>query len=263
MLKLRSSVILAKVTLLAYTKEPEILISAAAKLCYSEVEIADIFEGLTEDKSKAFINMLMDLGHQSPLEHVNFTFGLEEISRSLLAQITRHRIASYSVQSQRYVKENNFSFVIPPSVASDHDAKEEFLTSMDEDIKHYNNLVNILKNKYKKELKGFLNDEKLIERNAEKKAIEDARFVLPNACATKMICTFNARSLINFFKLRCCNRAQWEIREVATEMLRLCKNVAPEIFKSAGPSCVSGVCSEGKMTCKNATDVRKKFLSLR
>lgn len=260
---MRGIIILAKITLLSYTKEPEVLISTAAKLCYSDFDISEILKKNEASDPKKFINMLMDLGHESPLEHVSFTFGLEGVSRSLLAQLTRHRIASYSVQSQRYVRENNFSFVIPPDIAKDALAKEEFLKAMDEDIEHYNKIVDILKNKYEVEFKNLEKDEKEAEKKAIKKAIEDARFVLPNACATKIICTFNARSLINFFKLRCCNRAQWEIREVATEMLRICKNIAPEIFKKAGPPCVLGACPEGKMTCKKANEIRKKFLDLR
>lgn len=231
-----------KVTLLAHTEHPEKIISAAAKLCYSSAAISNIFEGLTPEKTDSFIDMLMDLGHQSPLEHVAFTFGIENVSRALLAQITRHRIASYSVQSQRYVKENNFSFVIPPEIEKNPSAKKEFLQAMQEDIQHYNNLVDILIDQYK--------NDSIDVKSIEKKAIEDARFVLPNACTTKMICTFNARSLLNFFKVRCCNRAQWEIRDVANQMLTLCRGVAPKIFKKAGAPCANGFCPEGKMSCR-------------
>ena len=104
-------------------------------------------------------------------------------------------------------------------------------------------------------------DEKKAKSASEKKAIEDARFVLPNACDTKMILTMNARSLLNFFHLRCCNRAQWEIRDVATQMLKLVKPIAPTIFAKAGPGCLSGPCPEGRMTCGKMQEVRASFLS--
>lgn len=237
---------------MSYTPNPEEIVSCAAKLCYSSTDIKTLKEGLTTDKTGKFILMLMEMGHESPIEHITFTFGIEKVSRALLAQITRHRIASFSVQSQRYVRENNFEYVIPPQIERDVQAKKEFAKAMQDAIKHYNVLADKLKQNYI--LQGIK------EAEAEKKAIEDARFVLPNACETKIICTFNARSLLNFFSLRCCNRAQWEIRDVATQMLMLVKKVAPNIFKNAGPSCVSGGCSEGKMTCGEAVKMRKFFL---
>ncbi|MDQ5983579.1 MAG: Flavin-dependent thymidylate synthase [Eubacteriales bacterium SKADARSKE-1] len=254
---------MSKVALISYTKEPEFLVAAAAKLCYSDVSIEQIQDNLTKENTKKFIDMLMDLGHESPIEHISFTFGIEGVSRSLLAQLTRHRIASYSVQSQRYVKENKFEFVIPPQIESNQKAKEEFLKAMDEDIKHYEKITNILKTQYKEELKNSGIEEKRADSISEKKAIEDARFVLPNACATQIICTFNARSLLNFFSHRCCSRAQWEIREVATEMLSQVLKVAPEIFRKAGPPCVRGDCPEGKMSCGKTIEIREKFLNLR
>ncbi len=247
------------VELLQYTGEPEKIISAAAKLCYSSSGVSDVLDGLDQEKVEKFLKMLMDLGHESPVEHVSFTFGIEGVSRSLLAQITRHRIASYSVKSQRYVKEGQFEFITPPAIEADKRAHALYLTSMQEAQKTYNELADILSDKYLAENLAAGMAEKQAKNQAEKKAIEDARFVLPNACETKMIVTMNARSLMNFFHHRCCSRAQWEIRALADEMLRLVKEVAPTLFALAGPSCVAGPCPEGKMTCGRAADMRKKY----
>ena len=251
-----------KVTLLAYTPEPEKTVAAAAKLCYSPSDIDTVLDGLTEEKTAAFLDRLSDYGHESPIEHASFTFGIEGVSRSLLAQITRHRIASYSVQSQRYVSENNFAFVIPPEIEAIPQAKEEFLQAMDDCQRHYNRLSEILAQKHAQTLLEQGKDEKTAAFAARKQANEDARFVLPNACDTKMICTFNARSLKNFFAHRCCNRAQWEIRALATEMLRLVKGVAPHLFAHAGPPCLNGPCPEGKMSCGKTAQVRELFAHL-
>lgn len=254
---------MANVTLITYTPEPEKTVAAAAKLCYSPVSIEEIREGLTEEKTAAFVDMLSEIGHESPIEHVSFTFGIEGVSRSLLAQITRHRLASYSVQSQRYVSEAMFEFVLPPEIESLPEAKEEFLRAMEEDQRHYDRLAELLTQKHEQ---AFLNegkDEKTARRLASKKAIEDARFVLPNACATKMVCTMNARSLMNFFTHRCCNRAQWEIRDLAVQMLRLVLEVAPSLFRNAGPACVRGSCPEGKMSCGKLKEVRAQFAGMK
>ena len=251
-----------EVKLLAYTPQPERTVACAAKLCYAAADIDTVYEGLTEEKTASFLEMLGSIGHESPIEHASFTFGIQGVSRSLLAQITRHRIASYSVQSQRYVKENAFEFVLPPEIEAIPEAKEEFLRAMEEDQKHYENLTALLKEKHKRELLAQGEDEKSANRKAEKKAIEDARFVLPNACDTKMICTMNARSLLNFFTHRCCNRAQWEIRALAVEMLKEVKAVAPHIFEKAGPPCLRGNCPEGKMSCGKMKEVRERFASL-
>ena len=251
-----------EVKLLAYTPQPEKTVACAAKLCYAAADIDTVYEGLTEEKTASFLEMLGSIGHESPIEHASFTFGIQGVSRSLLAQITRHRIASYSVQSQRYVKENAFEFVLPPEIEAIPAAKEEFLRAMEEDQKHYENLTALLKEKHKRELLAQGEDEKSANRKAEKKAIEDARFVLPNACATKMICTMNARSLLNFFTHRCCNRAQWEIRALAVEMLKEVKAVAPHLFEKAGPPCLRGACPEGKMSCGKMVQVRETFKAL-
>lgn len=250
---------MATVTLLACTPEPEKLVAAAAKLCYSPSSIETIREGLTKEKTSSFVQMLAEIGHESPIEHASFTFGIEGVSRSFLAQITRHRIASYSVQSQRYVAEDSFAYVVPPEIEAIPEAKEEFLAAMREDQAHYERLTALLKEKHREELLREGKTEKEADRAAEKRAIEDARFVLPNACETKMVCTFNARSLLNFFSHRCCNRAQWEIRDVACQMLALVREAAPHIFEKAGPPCLRGACPEGKMTCGKAAEVRRKF----
>ena len=240
-----------KVELIAHTPNPDKLIAAAAKLCYSAVGTDEILEGLTEEKTEKFIDMLASLGHESPVEHASFTFAVEGVSRSLLAQLTRHRIASFSVQSQRYVnKEGHFEFIVPPAIGGNEEALEEYNKIMDLCSESYHKLTEILRKKAAEEFVSEGKSEDEAWKLAEKKAIEDARFVLPNACDTKMIVTMNVRSLHNLFRLRCCNRAQWEIRAVADEMLRLCRAEAPSLFAHAGPSCVSeGRCSEGKMTC--------------
>lgn len=248
-----------KVELLEFTPNPEKTVATAARLCYSPSSIEETQENLTPEKICSFVKMLASMGHESPLEHISFTFGIEGVSRSLLAQITRHRIASYSVQSQRYVNLSNFEYVIPPEIAKIPEAKENFVDIMNYIESQYENLTNILKKKHMENQKSITPE---IEKSCEKTAIEDARYILPNACTTKIICTFNARSLLNFFNHRCCNRAQWEIRNLALEMLKLVKKEAPNIFCKAGPSCVSGTCPEGRMSCKKSNEMKKLFESL-
>lgn len=254
---------MAKVTLLAYTPNPEKTVSCAAKLCYSPSTIDTVMDNLTDENVASFIDMLSEIGHESPIEHVSFTFGIEGVSRAFLAQITRHRLASYSVQSQRYVREAQFDFVTPPAIAENPETLSIFNEAMEKCQQYYDKIADVLKESYIKEniSKGL--SEKNAIRNAEKKAIEDARFVLPNACDTKMVVTMNARSLLNFFKHRCCNRAQWEILDVANQMLQLCLNVAPHIFSNAGPSCIRGKCPEGNMTCGMIEQVRKTYEQMR
>jgi thymidylate synthase (FAD) len=220
-------------------------------------------DGLTDEKTTSFLEMLTNIGHQSPIEHATFTFGIEGVSRTLLAQITRHRIASFSVQSQRYVKKSNFVYITPPAIANDSKALEIFNDSMQKSFDSYNALADLLEDKYIKEFSAQGLDDRLAKSKAEKKAIEDARFVLPNACETKMVVTMNARSLMNFFSLRCCNRAQWEIKNVADQMLKLCVGVAPTLFKDAGANCVHGACPEGRMSCGKAEEVRKFYQELK
>lgn len=225
---------MAKVILLAHTPNPEQTVAAAAKLCYSSSDITGLTDSLTDEKAAAFVEMLSEIGHESPIEHASFTFGIEGVSRSLLAQITRHRMASFSVKSQRYVREGSFGYVTPPEIAADHEAKRLYDEIMAEDQRKYDRLAEILKEKHIKTFMAEGKDEKTATRLAEKKAIEDARFVLPNSCETQMVMTMNARSLKNFFRIRCCNRAQWEIRDIADQMLALVSAVAPELFKNAG-----------------------------
>ena len=253
-----------KVLLISHTPEPEKVIATAAKLCYSSSDIGSLFDGLTDDKVQSFIEMLVSIGHESVLEHVSFTFGIEGISRACSHQLVRHRIASYSQKSQRYVNENGFEFITPPAIAEDPEAKAVFDEEMQRLTECYDKIADILTEKHKAEFTAQGMDEKTASSKARKMANEDARFVLPNACETKIVVTMNVRSLFNFFKHRCCNRAQWEIRAVADEMLRLCCQAAPTVFKNAGPSCVmTGRCPEGKMTCGKMKEVSEKYKELK
>lgn len=261
-----------KVSLLAHTPNPEQLVAMAAKLCYSPSEIENIKEGLDEESTSAFINMLANLGHTSPTEHASFTFGIEGISRACSHQLVRHRIASYSQQSQRYVDGENFDFVTPPEIQNNEKALLAYNNALSLQAKAYKDVRDALLVGY---IESFSNGEyigsdvEIIEQfkanNKKdysaflKKANEDARFILPNASTTKIICTFNTRSLQNFFAHRCCNRAQWEIREVAEKMLLLCLEVAPDLFKNCGPSCLFGACPEGKMCCGKQKEMREKY----
>lgn len=243
-----------KVKLIQYTKEPEKIVAAAAKLCYSSVGIDEIMDNLTDENTEKFLNLLMSFNHQSPIEHISFTFAVEGVSRSLTHQLVRHRIASYSQQSQRYVKLDQFQYIIPPEIEADEKAKAIFIEHMEDSQNSYDKLTNILKSKY---IKNGFN-----EKKAQKKAIEDARYVFPNACETKVMFTMNARSLINFFNHRCCMRAQWEIRNMADLMLNEVKKVAPILFKYAGPNCLKGSCPEGKMSCGLAKEIREKYIQI-
>lgn len=251
-----------KVKLLAHTPEPERVIAMAAKLCYSPVGIDKIENNLTDESIEKFLHILINMRHESPLEHVTFTFGIEGISRSCSHQIVRHRIASFSQQSQRYVKLNQFEYIIPPQIEKIEEAKKLFIESMKKDQEDYDKLVDILFEKHYKRLLKEGKSENQAKSQAEKIAIEDARYVFPNACETKMVFTINTRSLYNFFEHRCCERAQWEIRELATEMLRQVKTVSPILFKNCGPKCVNGPCSEGNMSCGKMVSMREKFKNL-
>ena len=252
-----------KVQLIAHTPEPEKVVAAAAKLCYSNAQIDTLLDGLTPEKSREFVQMLASLGHESPTEHASFTFAIEGVSRSLLAQITRHRMASYSVQSQRYVNLKTPEFVTPPEIENDPDTLEEFNRSMEMAAENYQRVTQILKEAHKEKFIAQGMDEKEANRKAEKQALEDARFILPNACTTKMIVTMNTRSQNNFFRHRCCTRAQWEIRRLADEMLRLVCEVAPSLFVRSGPPCVAGPCPEGKMSCGRMLEMRDKYAQLK
>ena len=240
-----------KVKLIQYTRDCERLIASGAKLCYSNADLDSISSNLDDEGVEKFLNMLLSMGHESPIEHTTFTFGVSGVSRSLLAQLTRHRIASYTVKSQRYVKEGQFEYVVPPEIEKDEKAKKIYIETMEMEQKAYNDLTDILFEKHYNELIRSGRDEKSAKIAAEKKAIEDARYVLPNACETKIVMTMNIRSLLHFFNARCCERAQWEIRQMADMILDICKVVAPNIFAKAGASCVRGKCKEGKMCCGN------------
>lgn len=237
------------VKLLRYTPEPEGTVAMGARLCYSASSIEQLADGVSKQEQGAFISKLLAMGHFTPFEHVSFTFGVEGVSRSLLAQITRHRIASFSVQSQRYVGETSrqhdgstFDYIIPLKVKQlGSEAVQQFEKQMAQIQAWYDHWVELF--------------------GADRSAYEDARFVLPNAAETKLVVTMNARELMHFFNLRCCNRAQWEIRALADGMLAEVKRVSPTIFAQAGPRCVSGQCPEGSFSCGQQKDVRSKYLS--
>ena len=273
-----------KVKLMAHTPEPDKVVASAAKLCYSPVGVDQIQEKLDDEKIAKFVNHLVSIGHESPLEHVSFTFAIEGISRVTSHQIVRHRIASPSQQSQRYVKLEQFEYIIPPEIEKRKFAKEIFIKQMEKSQEAYdllvdNLIVSIFFEKYRDkflEISLELQDGKdagkynihaqeidllkdkypKLYSKIEKMAIEDARYVFPNACETKMVFTINARSLLNFFSKRCCERAQWEIRQLADEMLRLVKEVAPIIFQNAGAPCVRGACPEGSMSCGHPKNLK-------
>ena len=244
------------VKLLTYTKDPEKIVAAAAKLCYSKSDIETLMDGLTDEKVSSFLDKLESYKHFSPVEHASFTFGIEGVSRSFLAQISRHRIASFSVQSQRYVDMDNADHVVPKEI---YDAGYSAVRLYEESVKNsFNNY-----NELKEELTRKYIAEGMKESPAKKKAQEDARYLLPEACCTRMIVTMNARELNHFFNLRCCNRASREIREVAEEMLKLVYPVAPHLFKDAGPSCVCGACPEGAMSCGRATEMQQRYNAIK
>lgn len=211
-----------KVKLLAYTQNADAICAASGNSCYSDKSSADLIDTIDAGKT---LSRIVGMGHHSVIEHAVFTFSVEGVSRALTHQLVRHRVASFSQQSQRYVSMDVPSFVTPHSVENNKDA-----------LKIYDNTMKVIWDAY---------------RGLEKMGIkpEDARYLLPNGCTTNITITMNARELLHFFSLRCCERAQWEIREMAEEMLRLCREVSPIIFSKAGPGCVRGSCPEGKKSC--------------
>lgn len=228
-----------KVELLAHTPEPLALIYAAFRQCYHDGFVGDMWPlllsgDISREKQACFVSKVMESGHASPIEHVGFTFALSGVSRALTHQLVRHRIASYSQQSQRYVNASNFDYVLPPAVAGNPQAKKRFERFMDEVGAAYRDILGCLH-----------------EAGRGDKAKEDARFVLPQAAASNIVVSMNCRTLLNFFEHRCCARAQWEIRGVADAMLALCRQALPEIFRHAGAKCERlGYCPEGeKFTC--------------
>ena len=230
-----------KVSILAHTPNIENVIASSGRLCYSKVGVNELLQKHSKEDNERFIKMLADMGHHSPLEHVSFTFVVEGVSRALTHQLVRHRIASYSQQSQRYVElDKTFEYIIPPSIQNSKH-KERYEDIMANLHYSYMHITEMLEEEYI--LQG------MDKRSANKKAIEDARYILPNACETKIVFTMNVRTLLHFFEKRCCSRAQWEIRNLANEMLRQCKEISPILFSSAGPTCKKGYCTEGKMSC--------------
>ncbi|MBI4975969.1 MAG: FAD-dependent thymidylate synthase [Spirochaetes bacterium] len=217
----------ANVQLLRHTPNPEEAVATAARLCYSPADITALTEKISHSDVAAFIRKLAAMNHYTPFEHVSFTFGIEGISRVTTHELVRHRLASYSQQSQRYIKEKElFTYITPPAVDRDPALKERYDAFMREASDLYQSLV----------ASGVKN--------------EDARFVLPNAKEAKIIVTMNARELMHFFNLRCCTRAQWEIRAMADEMLRLAKQASPALFEHAGASCETlQYCPEGEYSC--------------
>ena len=221
-----------QVVLITNTPDPERTVASAGRLCYSQASAADLVEEMSQEEVEKLIRILIRSGHHSAIEHASFSFAIDGISRACTHQLVRHRLASYSQQSQRYVLFED-DFIIPPAFATDENAVKVFTKAMKDAKRSYDKLVEI----------------GLAKGLSKEAAQEDARFVLPNAAETKIFVTMNARELRNFFATRCCKRAQWEICAMAIEMFRLCRQVAPLLFWNAGSGCVTGGCKEGKMTC--------------
>ncbi|OPY83581.1 MAG: Thymidylate synthase ThyX [Syntrophorhabdus sp. PtaU1.Bin153] len=234
-----------KVILVSHTPNPEQSISAAARLCYSPADVEQIISARNRNDNHIFLEKLIAVGHLSPIEHASFTFAIEGISRACSHQLVRHRLASYSQQSQRYVgEEGGFGYIIPPAIKENNSLRNHFEHLMEESQRMYTLLVQELTEK---------------GRTIES-AREDARFVLPNAAETKIMVTMNARELLHFFSMRLCNRAQWEIRDMAFEMLKLVKAVAPTLFHHGGPPCLKGKCPEGPRSCGKPDEIRRRLL---
>ena len=216
------------VELLYHTPDPERAIATAARLCYAPVGAAELMETMPEERVRSVLSTIMGSGHFSTLEHASYTFAVDGVSRALTHQLVRHRIASFNQQSQRYVRfADGVATVKPESVAESEEASAVFDQAIDAAVEAYG---------------------KLLDAGVP---AEDARYLLPNAAETKIVITMNVRELLHFFSLRCCNRAQWEIRDMAHRMLELARPTAPFIFLDAGAPCVGGTCPEGKMTCGN------------
>jgi thymidylate synthase (FAD) len=225
-----------KVTLLQFTPSPERAVASAGRLCYAPVSAADLKKAMDEDEVRRLVRGLVRSGHMSALEHASFSFAVDGISRACSHQLVRHRLASYSQQSQRYVRfASDGDFVIPPQIEASPEARTVFYEAMDNARRSYERLVEL----------------GLAEGRGRESVFEDARFVLPNAAETKIVVTMNARELRHFFALRCCRRAQWEINRLAWAMRHLVASVAPLLFEGTGPGCMTGGCPEGKMTCGN------------
>ena len=231
-----------KIKLLRFTTDAERLCGTAASTSIKSGSPSDIFEKIDAETAKQKIRRVTAYGHGSVIEHASFTFSIEGVSRAMTHQLVRHRIASYTQQSQRYVEYNTLeSYVTPPSIEKDKKVKTNYEQTLTKISETYQNLLKM----------GIPK--------------EDARFILPNAAKTNIIVTMNARELRHFFNLRCCQRAQWEIKQTATEMLKLAKKATPALFENAGPSCVEvGYCFEGKMKPSecNVSHIKKHFQNL-
>ena len=216
------------VELLQYPENPERAVATAARLCYAPVGAAELMETMPPERVKSVLSTIMKSGHFSTLEHVSYTFAVDGVSRALTHQLVRHRLASFNQQSQRYVKfSDGVETVKPHTVEENEEASRVFDEAIEAVIEGYQKLLDM----------GI--------------PAEDARYLLPNAAETKIVITMNIRELLHFFSLRCCNRAQWEIREMAHKMLELVRPTAPYIFMDAGAPCIRGDCPEGRMTCGN------------
>lgn len=239
-----------QVKLLEMSENAISLINAACRQCYSEKFAGDIFSNPAPNPKaeEEFVRKVVASGHESPLEHVKFTFAVQGVSRALTHQLVRHRLASYSQQSQRYVKEKDFDYIVPPSVERNPNAQKLFL-----------DLMNVIQENYTGLLK-FLAEDNMSGESAN----QDARFVLPQASETKIVMTMNCRELINFFKHRCCTRAQWEIRALADEILKICKEKIPSVFSESGAKCEAlGYCPEGEKFCCGRYPVKEKVITPR
>lgn len=214
------------VELLQYPEHPERAVATAARLCYAPVGAKELMETMPLERVESVLSTIMKSGHFSTLEHVSYTFAVDGVSRALTHQLVRHRLASFNQQSQRYVKfSHGVETVKPSTIAENEEASRVFDEALEAVIEGY---------------------QKLLDAGIP---AEDARYLLPNAAETKIVITMNIRELLHFFSLRCCNRAQWEIRDLAHRMLELVRPTAPYIFLDAGAPCVRGACPEGKMTC--------------
>lgn len=222
------------VRLLQHTPDPDRAVAVAGRLCYAPVSAADLQQEMSDEDVAKLVRILVRSGHHSALEHATFSFAVDGVSRACTHQLVRHRVASYNQQSQRYV---NFgaadSFVVPPSISTNAEAAAVFFKAMEDARAAYDKLVEL----------------GLGEGRTRESVQEDARFVLPNAAETRIVVTMNARELRHFFHVRCCNRAQWEIRDLAWRMRGMVKELAPNLFDRTGPSCLYGACQEGRMTC--------------
>ncbi|KXB05953.1 hypothetical protein AKJ53_01690 [candidate division MSBL1 archaeon SCGC-AAA382F02] len=217
-----------KVELIEHTSQPDMLAAAAARSCHSNKGASEIQESEDEEELKRVLRKTVEQGHTAVIEHANFTFSIKGISRACSHQLVRHRIASYSQQSQRHIKPGEEKFVVPPSIKENSQALENFKEALEKAWKTYEDLS-----------------------ENEDVPLEDSRFLLPNATKTNIVVTMNARSLMNFFELRTCMHSQWEIRALANSMLNQVKKVAPTIFEDAGPPCKRReVCPEKDPDCE-------------